>query len=150
MFAVDRENRHLALGGELRGQGSGHDQRFFVGQGDGLAGLDRGPGSFEPGTADAGTSRMRMTCSPLSSFTLPVRVTSAPLKNTVTLSIAVGAVTSAANAALPVIRNVMNESAKRISDLILCQCVGVLRNIASARRNRRAARAAPFITSGPR
>ena len=52
---------------------------------------------IEPGTALAGTSVIVIVCSPLSSFTLPVRVTSAPERKTVTESTRDVAVTLAAS-----------------------------------------------------
>ena len=54
VLAVDGQER-LALAARLRGdQFSGRDQAFFIGQADGLAGLDGFVGGFQPRHADDG------------------------------------------------------------------------------------------------
>ena len=52
MLAVDRQHRRAAAGRGVGHQFAGGDQRFLVGQRDGLARLDRGHDRAEPGAAD--------------------------------------------------------------------------------------------------
>ena len=54
VLAVDGQQLAAGLAGQLRHQVAGHDQRFFVRQGDGFLAFERGPGAFEPGAADDG------------------------------------------------------------------------------------------------
>ena len=45
VFAIDGQQPAAAPSGQLRHQRPGHDQRFLVGHGDGLAGFQGGPGA---------------------------------------------------------------------------------------------------------
>ena len=54
VFAVDGQQLGMAACGQVHDQGTGHDQGFLVGHGDGFAGFQGGPGAFQPGGADDG------------------------------------------------------------------------------------------------
>ena len=71
MFAIDRQNLGPALGGQPHHLRPGHHQRLFVRQGDGLAGVERGPSARQASTSDDG--RQRRCPLPAAARSAPVR-----------------------------------------------------------------------------